>query len=146
ESNAMSLARAVLLTVWEHTDEALQELGRGDPARGRDPYLVGLYFLAAVGTLTSAGRPAEALRIADELLPLLSNEGNLFHDGMPLMLRAAARLNVVGPALARPHATAAMRECLNSGVARLICYAGSQLFEIAFTAGRPRTAARWARE
>ena len=39
-----------------------------------------------------------------------------------------------------------MRECLNSGVDRLICYAASQLFTVQLAAGKPRTAARWARE
>jgi len=146
ETDGMSLARTVMLTVWEHTDEALRELDRVDPRRARTPRLAGLYFIAAVGTLLSAGRPAEALGLADELLPLLRGDGNLFHDGMPLMLRAAALLDLHGPDFALPDATAAMRECLNSGVDRLICYAGTQLFAVTLAAGRPRTAARWARE
>lgn len=93
-----------MLTVWEHTEEALRELDRVDPRRARTPRLAGLYFIAAVGTLLSAGRPAEALGLADELLPLLRGDGNLFHDGMPLMLRAAALLDLHGPDVALPDA------------------------------------------
>jgi ATP/maltotriose-dependent transcriptional regulator MalT len=65
---------------------------------------------------------------------------------MPLMMRASALLDTSGPARALPDATAAMRECLGSGVDRLICYAAAQLFSINMAGGRPRTAARWARE
>jgi DNA-binding CsgD family transcriptional regulator len=108
--------------------------------------LAGLGFLATVGTLVSAGEPQRALDVADELLPMLRGSGNLFHDGMPLMLRASALLETNGPSRALPDATAAMRECLTSGVDRLICYAAAQLFSINLAGGRPRTAARWARE
>jgi len=146
ESQALSLARAVMLNVDEQTDRACAELARLDPEQVRTPRFAGLAFLATVGALVSAGEPQQALDVADELLPMLRTSGNLFHDGMPLMLRASAQLEVSGPSRALPDATAAMRECLNSGIDRLICYAASQLFAVSMAAGRPRTAARWARE
>jgi hypothetical protein len=62
------------------------------------------------------------------------------------MLRASALLDLHGPQRALPDGIAAMRECLRSGVDRLICYAASQAFAIELAAGRPRAAARWARE
>ena len=62
------------------------------------------------------------------------------------MLRASALLELHGPQRARPDGIAAMRECLSSGVDRLICYAASQAFAIELAAGRPRAATRWARE
>jgi len=96
-ADAMSLARSVMLIVGERAADALQELTRVDPNRAREPDLVALYFLGTVGALVAAGRPAEALSAADELVPLLRTEGNLIHDGMPLMLRASALLDLVRP-------------------------------------------------
>jgi len=146
EADQLSLSRAVMLIVGERMADAQHELAGVDASVAREPDLVALYFLGMVGALVGAGRPAEALAAADQLLPLLHTEGNLFHDGMPMMLRASALLDLSGPATALPDATAALRECLNSGVDRLICYAASQLCTVQLAAGKPRTAARWARE
>jgi hypothetical protein len=135
-----------MLTVGERIDEALAELAWIDPQRAARPELARLRYAAVVGTLVSAGRPAEALTLADELQPIPSTDSNLIHDGMLQMLRATAVLDMHGPERALPDATAAFRTCLASGIDRLICYAESELFAIHMAAGRPRTAARWARE
>jgi DNA-binding CsgD family transcriptional regulator len=146
ERTAMSLARAVMLVVGERTSEALAELQTIDQQEARDPENAGLYYLAGVGGLVSGGRPTQALELADELLPMLRNTGNLIHDGMPSMMRASALLDVEGPQRALPDATAALQQCLDSGLDRLVCYAASQLTAVRLAAGQVRTAARWARE
>ena len=146
QRTAMSLARAIMLVVGERTAEALAEVQTVDSEDARTPEHAGLYYLAGVGGLVSGGHPAEALQLADELSPLLRTGGNLIHDGMPSMMRASALLDVYGPERAVPDATAALQQCLDSGLDRLVCYAASQLTAVRLAAGQVRTAARWARE
>ncbi len=145
QRTSMSLARAVMLVVGERTAEALAEVDTVDRQDARHAENAGLYYLAGVGGLVSGGRPAEALELADELWPLL-RQGNLIHDGMPSMMRASALLDLHGPERAVPDATAALQQCLDSGLDRLVCYAASQLTAVRLAAGQVRTAARWARE
>ena len=146
QRTAMSLARAIMLVVGERTAEALAEVQTVDSEDARTPEHAGLYYLAGVGGLVSGGHPAEALQLADELSPLLRTGGNLIHDGMPSMMRASALLDLYGPERAVPDATAALQQCLDSGLDRLVCYAASQLTAVRLAAGQVRTAARWARE
>ncbi len=146
QAATMALARSIMLTVAEDIDAALTEFHTVEPHLGRSPELAGLCLLAGTGALVAAGRPAEALGLADELLPKLRGGGSLMHDGMPSMLRASALLDLHGPDRALPDATAALRQCLDSGLDRLVCYAESQLYAVRLAAGHVRSAARWARE